>query len=82
MAMGLINANPVIHEKKERRVRQAPETTDENAVEPIDQLEIFDILLYDFPNTNVVKLIFLLYHVSEVLYPRRFIGVLNILTSH
>ncbi|RCV35199.1 hypothetical protein SEVIR_7G232900v4 [Setaria viridis] len=42
MVMGLINANPVIHEKKERRVRQAPETTDENAVEPIDQLEIFD----------------------------------------
>ncbi|KAF8651790.1 hypothetical protein HU200_063310 [Digitaria exilis] len=49
MVMGLINANPVIHEKKERRVRQAPESTDENAVEPIDQLEIFDILLYDFP---------------------------------
>ncbi|KAF8758056.1 hypothetical protein HU200_010785 [Digitaria exilis] len=48
--MGLINANPVIHEKKERRVRQAPESTDENAVEPIDQLEIFDILLYDFPD--------------------------------
>ncbi|XP_072147176.1 protein AE7 [Setaria viridis] len=44
MVMGLINANPVIHEKKERRVRQAPETTDENAVEPIDQLEIFDII--------------------------------------
>ncbi|PAN39865.1 hypothetical protein PAHAL_7G275300 [Panicum hallii] len=42
MVMGLINANPVIHEKKERRIRQAPETTDENAVEPIDQLEIFD----------------------------------------
>ncbi|RLM65684.1 protein AE7-like [Panicum miliaceum] len=42
MVMGLINANPVIHEKKERHVRQAPETTDENAVEPIDQLEIFD----------------------------------------
>nr|XP_034588546.1 protein AE7-like [Setaria viridis]TKW23650.1 hypothetical protein SEVIR_3G000500v2 [Setaria viridis] len=42
MVMGLINANPVIHEKKERRVRQAPETTDENAVELIDQLEIFD----------------------------------------
>ena len=55
--MGLINANPVIHEKKERRVRQAPETTDENA-EPIDQLEIFDILLYDLPNMNVVKLVF------------------------
>ncbi|PWZ44150.1 Protein AE7 [Zea mays] len=48
MAMGLINANPIIHEKKERRARQAPETTDENAAEPIDQLEIFDILLNDF----------------------------------
>ncbi|ONM14343.1 Protein AE7 [Zea mays] len=58
MAMGLINANPIIHEKKERRIRQAPETTDENAVESIDQLEIFDILLNDFPYINVVKLAF------------------------
>jgi len=58
MVMGLINANPVIHEKKERRVRQAPETTAENAVEPIDQLEIFDILLYGLPNMNVMKLVF------------------------
>ncbi|TVU15907.1 hypothetical protein EJB05_39450, partial [Eragrostis curvula] len=48
MVTGLINANPVIHEKKERRVRQAPQTTDENAAEPIDQLEIFDILLPAF----------------------------------
>ncbi|XP_022685587.1 protein AE7 isoform X1 [Setaria italica] len=79
MVMGLINANPVIHEKKERRVRQAPETTDENAVEPIDQLEIFDILLYDFPNMNVVNLIFLLYHVSEVLCSRRFVLSLTFL---
>jgi len=48
--MGLINTNsPIIHEKKERRVRHAPETTDENASEPIDKLEIFDILLTDFP---------------------------------
>ncbi|KAM0881693.1 hypothetical protein ACQ4PT_032791 [Festuca glaucescens] len=44
MVMGLINANPVVHEKKERRTREAPENKDENAVEPIDQLEIFDIL--------------------------------------
>jgi hypothetical protein len=58
MAMGLINANPIIHEKKERRIRPAPETTDENAAEPIDQLEIFDILLNDFPYINVVKLVF------------------------
>uniref|UniRef100_A0A0E0FFC8 Uncharacterized protein n=1 Tax=Oryza nivara TaxID=4536 RepID=A0A0E0FFC8_ORYNI len=31
-----------VYEKKERRARQAPETTDENAAEAIDQLEIFD----------------------------------------
>ena len=42
MVVGLINANPVVYEKKERRSRQAPETTDENAAEAIDQLEIFD----------------------------------------
>ncbi|XP_066360964.1 protein AE7-like [Miscanthus floridulus] len=43
MAMGLINTNPIIHEKKERRiVRQAPETKYQNAAEPIDQLEVFD----------------------------------------
>ncbi|EMS68346.1 hypothetical protein TRIUR3_07701 [Triticum urartu] len=42
--MELINANPVIHEKRERRIRQAPENIDENAPEAIDQLEIFDIL--------------------------------------
>ncbi|KAF7003500.1 hypothetical protein CFC21_018803 [Triticum aestivum] len=40
--MELINANPVIHEKRERRIRQAPENIDENAPEAIDQLEIFD----------------------------------------
>lgn len=44
MVVGLINANPVVYEKKERRSRQAPETTDENAAEAIDQLEIFDVL--------------------------------------
>ncbi|KQJ84339.1 protein AE7 [Brachypodium distachyon] len=42
MVMELSNANPVVHEKKERRIRLAPENTDENAAEPIDQLEIFD----------------------------------------
>ena len=46
--MGLKNANPVVHEKKERITRQVPERTDENAVELIDQLEIFDIL-FSFP---------------------------------
>ncbi|KAM0835055.1 hypothetical protein ACQ4PT_063171 [Festuca glaucescens] len=42
MVMGLINANPVVHERKERRTRQAPESTDETAVELIDHLEIFE----------------------------------------
>ncbi|KAM0885322.1 hypothetical protein ACQ4PT_030406 [Festuca glaucescens] len=42
MVMELINANPVVHERKERRTRQAPESTDETAVELIDQLEIFE----------------------------------------
>lgn len=44
MVSGLINANPVVYEKKDRRVRSAPANTDEYAVEAIDQLEIFDIL--------------------------------------
>jgi hypothetical protein len=56
MATGLINTNnPIIHEKKERRVRHAPETTDENASEPIDQLEIFDILLSQYRSPPNLK---------------------------
>lgn len=42
---GLINPNPVVYGKKERRPRSAPRDTDEYAVEAIDRLEIFDILL-------------------------------------
>ncbi|KAL6578722.1 hypothetical protein OROMI_008938 [Orobanche minor] len=48
MVAGLINANPVVYEKKERRTRTAPSDVDEYAVEAIDELEIFDILLYLF----------------------------------
>jgi hypothetical protein len=44
MVVGLINANPVVYEKKERRVRDAPVIVDEYAGELIDQQEIFDIL--------------------------------------
>lgn len=44
MVSGLINANPVVYEKKERRARNTPDYVDENAIEKIDQLEIFDIL--------------------------------------
>ncbi|KNA23033.1 hypothetical protein SOVF_028500 isoform A [Spinacia oleracea] len=43
MVSGLINANPTVYEKKERRIRDHPsDPTDEYAVEPIDDLEIFD----------------------------------------
>ncbi|KAG5592480.1 hypothetical protein H5410_042994 [Solanum commersonii] len=45
MVSELINANPVVYEKKERRDRGARAVLDEYAAEPIDQLEIFDILL-------------------------------------
>ncbi|XP_061343052.1 protein AE7-like isoform X3 [Gastrolobium bilobum] len=45
MVSGLINANPIIYEKKERRARTATSLPDDDyAVEPIDQLEVFDIL--------------------------------------
>ncbi|KAM3735834.1 hypothetical protein ACB098_10G117700 [Castanea mollissima] len=40
----LINANPTVYEKKERRARSAPTDVEEYAVEPIDQQEVFDIL--------------------------------------
>ncbi|XP_052202034.1 protein AE7-like [Diospyros lotus] len=44
MVPNLINANPTVYEKKERRARTAPDDGDEYAVEHIDQLEIFDHL--------------------------------------
>ncbi|XP_073062507.1 protein AE7 [Primulina eburnea] len=42
MVDGLINANPTVYEKKERRARIPHGDVDEYAVEPIDQQEIFD----------------------------------------
>ncbi|XP_010325593.1 protein AE7 isoform X2 [Solanum lycopersicum] len=42
MVSELINANPVVYKKKERRDRGARTVLDEYAAEPIDQLEIFD----------------------------------------
>ncbi|KAL8503499.1 hypothetical protein ACS0TY_022300 [Phlomoides rotata] len=42
MVSELINANPVVYERKERRTRSAPVDVDEYAIEPIDQLEIFE----------------------------------------
>lgn len=48
MVSGLINENPTVYERKERRVRTDSTNTDEFSVEPIDQLEIFDILFVRF----------------------------------
>ena len=46
MVSGLINANPVVYEKKERRARSGSScVNDEYAAEQIDQQEVFDILL-------------------------------------
>ncbi|KAF8116980.1 hypothetical protein N665_0013s0039 [Sinapis alba] len=42
MVSGLINENPTVYERKERRVRTDSSNTDEFSVEPIDHLEIFD----------------------------------------
>ncbi|XP_061343053.1 protein AE7-like isoform X4 [Gastrolobium bilobum] len=45
MVSGLINANPIIYEKKERRARTATSLPDDDyAVEPIDQLEVLNHL--------------------------------------
>ncbi|KAJ6814099.1 protein AE7 [Iris pallida] len=51
----LINANPTVYERKERRVRSTPANTDENAEEPIDQLEIFDILFMHYFHVRDIK---------------------------
>ncbi|XVE82626.1 hypothetical protein DITRI_Ditri16bG0021100 [Diplodiscus trichospermus] len=44
MTLGLINANPVVHAKKERVAR----TEDPHGDDAIDPLEIYDILLFLF----------------------------------
>lgn len=46
MVSGWINANPVVYEKKERQVSNRAILSDEYAVEPIDQQEVFDILFF------------------------------------
>lgn len=42
MTLGLINANPVVHAKKERVAR----TEDPHGDDAVDPLEIYDILLF------------------------------------
>ena len=44
MTLGLINANPVVHAKKERVAR----TEDTHADDAVDPLEIYDILFLQF----------------------------------
>ncbi|KAL4199522.1 hypothetical protein AMTRI_Chr03g145380 [Amborella trichopoda] len=75
MVSGLINANPVVYEKKERRVRSQPADKDEYAVEPIDQQEIFDILssiIHISTHVTLVKFLFsltILHHVRDIKDP-------------
>lgn len=46
MVSGLINANPVVHERKERSSRPvATNSEDSSDIDHFDSLEIFDILL-------------------------------------
>lgn len=42
MTLGLINANPVVHAKKERVAR----TEDPHGDDAVDPLEVYDILLF------------------------------------
>lgn len=44
MVAGLINANPVVYERKERPSRNDVTDRDESTVEPIDEQEVFDHL--------------------------------------
>lgn len=44
MVAGLINANPIVYERKERPSRNDVTDRDESAVEPIDEQEVFDHL--------------------------------------
>lgn len=44
MTLGLINANPVVHAKKERIARTEDPNADDDAVDPLD---VYDILSLD-----------------------------------
>ncbi|KAG2312804.1 hypothetical protein Bca52824_024361 [Brassica carinata] len=55
MVSGLINENPTVYERKERRVRTDSSNNDEYSVEPIDQLEIFDILLLQLHHIRDIR---------------------------
>jgi len=64
----LTNKNPIIYPKRTRRSRTDQSSTDEFSVEPIDQLEIFDILNFCYSLLRqrilVVMFILLLDHLS------------------
>jgi hypothetical protein len=49
MTLGLINANPVVHAKKERVAR----TEDLHGDDAVDPLEIYDILFFFFSFSSV-----------------------------
>ncbi|KAG8488739.1 hypothetical protein CXB51_016614 [Gossypium anomalum] len=79
MVSGLINANPIVYEKKERRVRNEAAVPDEYAVEPIDQLEIFDILFFFF---LIFLLVYATYCYRSVKESPSIVLMLSIFTSY
>ena len=44
MVYELVNANPIVYEKKKCRAWSVPTAVEEYAIKPIDQQEVFDIL--------------------------------------
>ena len=55
MTLGLLNANPVVHAKKERVARSDDTQSAAGAVDPLD---VYDILLLTFPFTSLILTIF------------------------
>ncbi|KAL6578723.1 hypothetical protein OROMI_008939 [Orobanche minor] len=82
MVAGLINANPIVYDKKEPRTRTAPGDVDEYAVAPIDRLKIFDILLMIFSCTQTccfMRYIYLIEIIcNKILAKRRMLTIRDI----
>ena len=60
MTLGLINANPVVHAKKERvaRTDDFQPAASTSAAPAVDPLDVYDILLLNFPFTSLILTIF------------------------
>ena len=61
MTLGLINANPVVRERKERIIR----TTTHHHEQVVDPLDIYDILLYF---QLVIYIFFYIILITSIIY--------------